>query len=425
MIAFMRRALLLSLVFATLYAAPAFGQSMSQDTVAASDTTLISEALNDYEDRLRYTLIIDPFALYSRTYGFGIAANVTAYNLLWAGSRWRISARPSQRRGLYSLSLRTHDPSESNVYGLLHATYEANSAYRYYGIGQSTLFDNLVMVEKDYTEAVARIGFEFLDDRLTIQPMVGYLWSEAGIDGTIDSTFFSLDERSRQALLYAIGLPIPGYDDPDAVHQGLRFGVDAALDYRDRKAYPRSGFLLQASWERYESITDQEVSFDRLDARAHGFLSVFGSHVVALRAMVQTTEDHGNDPIPFYLYPKLDFTKLGGLRNQRHVNSDLVNVSAEYRLPLINLVDLYQASAFVHAGAGGVYDDVWSDFETELTFARDLPAGSNALRPGFGLGLRISGLEQQVDYIEWQLGFGPEGFTLMSFYFVVEIGGVR
>jgi hypothetical protein len=425
MIGPMYRATLLAIAITALALPSALGQVATESSVASSDTTLIKEALDDYDKRLRYTFIIDPFALYSRTFGFGIAAHFTAYNLLWPGSRWRVSGRPSQRRGIYTISLRTHDPRESNIFGLIHATYESNSAYRYYGIGQSTLFDNLVMVDKDYTEAVARIGFEFLDDHLIIQPMAGFLWNQAGIDGEIDSTFANLDPRSQDALLYAIGEPIPGISDPKDTHQGIRYGVDVALDYRDRRAYPLSGALLQAGWERYQSTTDQDVVFDRFDARAHGFFRVTGSHVLALRGLIQTTANRGEDPIPFYLYPKLDFTKQGGLRNQRHINADLVNVSLEYRWPLINLVDLYQASAYVQAGAGAVYDDIWEDFTFDLTFARDLPSGSNALRPGVGLGLRISGLEQQVDYIEWLLGFGPEGFTLAAFYFVIEFGEVR
>jgi hypothetical protein len=421
MIAPMYRALFLSLAAAVLFVSSAHGQSNS----ATADTTLIEEALYDYDKRFRYTVLVDPFALYSRTFGFGLAAHVTAYNALWPSSRWRISARPSQRRGIYTLSLRTHDPDETDVYGLIHSTFETNGAYRYYGIGQSTNFDNLVMVDKDYVEVVARIGFDFFDDHLTIQPLVGYLWNQAGIEGEIDSTFFGLDDRSQEALLYAIGFPIADVEHPSDVHQGIRLGGEVAVDFRDRRAFPKSGTLIRGGWERYQSVTDQDVVFDRFDASAATFFNVASSHVMALRAHVQTTANRGSAEIPFYLYPKLDFNKLGGLRNQRHINADLVNISAEYRWPLINLVDLYQVSASVNVGVGGVYDDVWSDFELDMSFNRDPIPGTNALRPGMGLGLRVSGLEQQVDYIHWLLGFGPEGFTLAAFRFVIEIGEIR
>ncbi|MFV1980067.1 MAG: hypothetical protein ACC655_02850 [Rhodothermia bacterium] len=414
-------AILLTTLLTSLFTTRAHGQNAP----ASSDTTLIKEALDDYDKRLRYTILIDPFALYSRTFGFGIAAHFTSYNLLWAGSRWRVSARPAQRRGIYTLSLRTHDPDETNIYGLLHTTLETNNAYRYYGIGQSTNFDNLVMVNKDYSEVMARLGFDFLDDHLTIQPLVGYLWNKAGIDGTIDSTFVDLDKRSQEALLYAIGLPVPGARQPGDIHQGVRFGTELAVDFRDRRAYPRSGGLLRGRWERYQSTTDQDVVFDRFDASVHGYIKTFPSHVLAIRALVQTTENRGSAPIPFYLYPKFDFTVLGGYRNQRHINADLVNVSAEYRWPLLNLVDLYQVSTSIGVGVAGVYDDFLKDFEFDLSFDRDPIPGTNALRPGLGVGLRVSGLEQQVDYIQWQLGFGPEGFTLVAFKFVLEIGEIR
>ena len=421
MIAPMKRALFLAAVLVAAIATTAVGQS----DPASADTTLLEEVLYDYDKRLRYTVLVDPFAIYSRTYGFGIAARFTAYNFIWAGSRWSAYARPSQRRGIYQLSLRTHDPSESDVYGLLHGTFETNSAYRYHGIGQSTLLDNLVVIDKDYWEGVARIGFDFMDDHLTIQPFAGYLWTKAGVGETIDSTFLALDEKSQRALLYAIGEPVPGVDAPSDVQQGVRFGLDVALDYRDRRAYPLSGYLLQAGWERYQSVNDLDVVFDQFDARLHAFFRISGSHVLAFRGLMQSTVDRGNDPVPFYLYPKLDFTKLGGYRNQRHIDLDLLDFTLEYRWPMINLVDLYQASAFAQAGVGAVYDDVFSDFEFDLTFAKDLPEGSNALRPGFGLGLRVSGLDSQVDYIQWMVGFSPEGFTLTAFYFVKEIGDIR
>ncbi len=429
MIAPMYRALFFAFALAILFTSHASGQTEP----ATSDTTLIIEALDDYDSRLRYTVLVDPFALYSRTFGFGIAAHFTAYNFLWVDSRWRISARPSQRRGVYTMSLRTHDPSKTNIYGLLHTTFETNGAYRYYGIGLSTNFDNLVMVDKDYTEVMARIGFDFLDDHLTVQPLIGYLWNRAGVDdlsdangdGIIDSTFYNLDERSQAALLYAIGRPLPGVEYPSDTHQGVRFGTELAIDFRDRRAYPRSGGLFRGKWERYQSTTDQDVVFDRLDASVQGFVTTISSHVLALRVLVETTHNRGSAPIPFYLYPKFDFTKLGGYRNQRHIDADLINFSAEYRWPLLNLVDLYQLSTSIHVGVAGVYDDLLEDFEFDVSFNRDPVPGTNALRPGLGVGLRVSGLEQQVDYIQWMLGLGPEGFTLVAFKFVIEIGEIR
>jgi len=256
--------------------------------------------------------------------------------------------------------------------------------------------------------------------------MAAYQWNKAGAgeDG-IDSTFVNLDLRSQEALLYAIGFPIPGYENVSDVHEGVRFGLDVALDYRNRRAYPLSGAILQVGWERYQSITDQDVKFDRFEASAAGFWNVVANHVAALRIVAQKIEDQGEDPIPLYMLRRLDFHNLGGYRNQRHLNADLLNASLEYRWPVINLVDLYQASAFAQAGVGAVYDDLFEDFEFDLTFARDPIAGSGAMRPGFGIGLRVSGLEQEVDYIQWMLGFGPEGFTLMSFHFVFEIGEIR
>jgi len=417
----MYRALLLTTALAAINLTPARGQI----TAATADTTLLKKELDDYDRRFRYSVLVDPFALYSRTYGFGLAAHVTADNLLWEGSQWRISARPSQRRQIYWMTLKTHGRTKKDVYGLFRALYENNDAYRYYGIGQSSLLANGLSIDKDYFEAVARVGFEFFNDHLTIQPMVGYLWNNASYEETDDSTFANLDQRSQEALLYAIGRPTPDYDDPDNVHQGVRFGANVALDYRDRKAYPRAGYLINGSWSRYQSVTDQDVVFDRVNAGIHGFIGLGGDHVLTFRTIVQSTTESGDEPMPFYLFPKLDFNLLGGLRNQRHVNFDLVNATAEYRWSFLNLLDLYQISGWASAGVGGVYNDIWEDFEFDVTFAKDLPEGSVALRPGFGVGLRVSGLEQEHDYITWLLGFGPEGLTLMTFRFVFEIGDIR
>ena len=421
MIGPMYRAFLPAIALAILCAVPARGQGVT----ATADTTLVREAFDEYENRFRYTVLLDPFALYSRTYGFGISGHVTGYNLLWPGSRFRLMARPQQRRGIYALTLRTHDPATTDVYGLFRTTFETNGAYRYYGVGQSSAFDNLIFFDKDLIDVAARVGFEFLEDHLTIQPMVGYLWNKASKDEPLDSAFVRMDRRSQEALLYALGVPITEDGRAEDTHYGYRAGLELALDYRDRGAYPTGGFLVRGAWNRYQSLSDLDVIYDRFDASAHGFIRVVGSHVLALRAWVQSTADRGEDPIPLYLVPKLDFHKLGGYRNQRHIDLDLVNVSAEYRWPLINLVDLYQVSMYAQAGLGGVYEDVWNDFELGVTFERDLVPGTNALRPGFGLGIRVSGLEQQIDYIDWMLGVGPEGFTLYAFRFVVEIGDTR
>ena len=177
--------------------------------------------------------------------------------------------------------------------------------------------------------------------------------------------------------------------------------------------------------EHTQSITDQDVVFDRFSGYAAAFFNITSTHVLALRALIQTTANRGDAPIPFYLYPYLDFNKLGGYRNQRLIDYDSFNVTAEYRWPIINLIDLYQVSTFVQAGLGGVYFDIWNEFDPSVTFKKDLEAGTYPLRPGFGIGLRVSGLEQQIDYIQWLLGVGPEGFTLFTFKFVVEIGEIR
>ncbi|MGA7304014.1 MAG: BamA/TamA family outer membrane protein [Rhodothermales bacterium] len=391
----------------------------AQTVPSTSDSTLVDEALDDYQHRIRYGFLVDPFSIYSSTYGFGIRALATVYNLPFTGSRLRATLAPYQRRGVYALSLRTHDPEVNDVFGLFRVRYETTRAYRYYGLGPNSMKNDQLFVDMDRFEVVARVGFQFAEDRFMIQPFATYSWDKAnGLDEGDDPS--TLDQRSQDNLAIVLGQVASPSGITDNAQSGVKVGVSLLADHRNRRAYPTAGTLAEITATHYMSRGDFDVSFDQLKFDGHLFVSVAGDHVLAFRALAKTTSSSGNDPVPFYLLPQVDFSLLGGYKGHRLIGDDLLVLTTEYRWPMVNLSDLYQVTGFVQAGVGNVFDDL-ANMKLSVSFDRNPDPNDHGLRPGFGIGLRVAALEQGRDLIYWMLGFSPEGVTLASFRFVVPL----
>jgi len=411
----------LSILFVLILGMPR--ASFGQTTPSGSDSTLVSEAFEEYQHRIRYGFLVDPFSIYSSTYGFGIRALATLYNLPFTGSRLRATLRPYQRRGVYGLSLRTHDPDLKDVFGLFRVRFETNGAYRYYGIGPVTMEDDKLYVDMDRFQIVGRIGFQFAEDRYMIQPFAIYVWDKLyGLDEGDNPTV--LDQRSQDNLAIALGREAAPSGVISNAHSGVKIGLSAVADYRNRRAYPTSGALAEITVMRFLTRDDFDNEYDELKLDGHLFVSAGGDHVLAFRALAKTTRNRGEDPIPFYLLPELDFSLVGGYKAHRLVGDDLFVLSAEYRWPMVNLSDLYQITGFVQAGAGNVFDDL-ADMKLSLSFDRNLDPNDRVLRPGFGVGFRVAALEQGRNLIQWMLGFSPEGVTLATFQFVVPLTDIQ
>ena len=396
-------------------------ETHAQPGPSGSDSTLVDEALQEYQERIRYGFFVDPFSVYSTTYGFGLRGLATVYNLPFTGSRLRLQARPYQRRGLYSLTLRSHDPADSDVFGLFRARFESTGAYRYYGIGSGSSEDNRLFVDMDRLELLFRLGIQLADDRYMIQPFIQYTADKAfGLD--IDDDPSGLDLVSSDNLDFVLGQRAGASGVADNSHRGFKVGLSLVTDYRDRPAYPTSGARASLTGLRYFSNDDFDVTFNQFRADGQVFIGLSGDHVLAFRALMERTVNRGEDPIPFYLLPEIDYSVLGGYKGHRLIDDDMLVLTAEYRWPVVNITDLYQVSGFAQAGVGNVYQNI---DQVELSVSFDRNPGSDALRPGFGLGIRVAALEQGRDLIYWMLGVSPEGVTVASFRFVHSLTDIQ
>ena len=71
-----------------------------------------------------------------------------------------------------------------------------------------------------------------------------------------------------------------------------------------------------------------------------------------------------------------------------------------------------------------MFEDI-GDMNLSVSFDHDFGPDDLGLRPGFGIGLRVSALEQGRDLIYWMLGAGPEGVTLAAFRFVQSLTDIQ
>ena len=118
--------------------------------------------------------------------------------------------------------------------------------------------------------------------------------------------------------------------------------VSATIDTRDFPGHPTSGIMLRGVGARYDDRTSGEMTFDKTEAEAAGFLPIGGGRVVlALHGWYVGTEPKtAGGSVPFYLQPSLGgVSTLRGYTDYRFHDDHMVLAQAEMRLALMTHVD--------------------------------------------------------------------------------------
>lgn len=372
--------------------------------------------------------------VWSRTAGFGIGVGYKVAPLPLVGGQLRLMARPNQHMGRYAATYFTSDPYRSPFYGAVNVFYETVGRQWYYGVGPGTAEASVVAVEREQREVEVRLGATFLEHRLFVQPLVRYARHEVDGFRPWRGSFEALDTRSRRNLLFAAGDTASGVVGASAVQEGFWYGLAAGLDTRDARARPTRGVLVQASAQRYTPQGGSDVRLDRFYESVHAFVPLGrlvpfgpGGQTLGLRVVAEHARNRGDVPIPFYLMPSLDGRHQPGLAQDRYFGNDLLAVSLEYRLPVFAAFGLVGMDGLVSVHLGGVYDDLFAQFDPAVSFeAPALPGGtvgapSYALRPSLGLGARIVSLYADSVFLEGTLGLSAEGLATAGFGFVLDM----
>lgn len=242
---------------------------------------------------------------------------------------------------------------------------------KFWGIGNETIDE----AEEDFTPEAVELLAE-------VQREVAPGWY-VGVSARVAHR--RLIELAEDGLLQ--GGSVPGSTDGRVLGGGMLL----TRDTRDNTLYPRSGSWMRLQGSIYNDAVGSEFDYGAVTLDLRQYLTAFGSHVVALRAVAMASSAE----TPFDLLPTLGGDALlRGYYDGRFRDRDLTAIQAEYRAPLWWRIG---AVAFVEAG------------QVAASFG-DLRSGGFKTSFGGGLRIRLSdeGLNIRADY-----GYG----------FAVDAGG--
>lgn len=131
----------------------------------------------------------------------------------------------------------------------------------------------------------------------------------------------------------------------------VTWGADIAFDTRSDPELPRNAVYFQAGWERLDFDSG---SADRYKLDGRGYVGLFGSSILALRAQRMDA----SAPLPPY-----EQFLLGGASSLRGfpagyaVGDTFVGGSAEFRVPLTSVLSFGSAGALAFVDTATVYSD--------------------------------------------------------------------
>lgn len=129
------------------------------------------------------------------------------------------------------------------------------------------------------------------------------------------------------------------------------YGARLVLDTRDNPAFPRNAVHVSAGWRVFDPDAGRRANRYAVDAR--GFVGLFGSPVLAVRAAL----DRSDGPLPAYEKALAGGTQtLRGFRAGSFVGDNLAAASIELRLPTHSPMRLGQSGFTVFADGAAVYD---------------------------------------------------------------------
>lgn len=120
-------------------------------------------------------------------------------------------------------------------------------------------------------------------------------------------------------------------------------------DTRDSRSHPAHGGVYRAAWSAYSDRRNGAFSFDRYEAEAAQFVSLFADTVVLVgHGWVIGSDTASASELPFYLLPSLGgHNTLRSYTDFRFHDRNMLVANAEARLAVMTHVDI---AAFVDAG---------------------------------------------------------------------------
>ncbi len=140
-------------------------------------------------------------------------------------------------------------------------------------------------------------------------------------------------------------------DFGDIHERATTVGAGLTLDTRQNPAFPRNAVVAAAGWKRLDAGGREAVN--RYHLEAQGYLGLFGSTVLAVRAL----SDRADAPLPAYEKALAGGSaNLRGFRAGSFVGDSLAAGSVELRLPWNSPMRLGQSGFTIFGDAATAYD---------------------------------------------------------------------
>lgn len=363
-----------------------------------------------------------PLDAWSPRVGLGVGAGLVVHHLGRRDAQGLLTAAPARHEQVATAAWASANPDRARQYVLLSARGLHTNRDWFYGLGPGASPNGRQSIERSAARVRVRVGQQFLDRRLLLQPHVGL--SAHRVDRVPSPAAPALDAASRRHLQQLASESV-GPLSPS--HTGLRVGVDVQYDTRPPRPRPTRGVLLEGGWARYLSVSSSFVRYDRLDLRAHGLVPLGGMHHLAGQLSLARTVGRGRAPVPYFLRPMLGGSRVPGWARHRFVDSDRLIGSVLYRFPLARPLGVLHLGGHVGAHAASVYDDVFTDAALGVSFDEfpEVEGGSVPLRPAASVGLRMGLSFREVPSLDLALGVSPEGVTGVRFTLRHDLTALR
>jgi hypothetical protein len=325
---------------------------------------------------------------------------------LSAGIGWRQTDIWQERLGLrttargtlsgahmFDARLDFHTLTTQKSFFNLYAKYESSPRMDFYGLGPSSQDANRSSYLLQDFAVDFQAGVE-VTPRLRIGATGGgiYVRTGRGRRSGVPST----DEEFAPEEAPGIGEDPQSYD---------RWGAFVAVDHRDSRTGPRSGWLYGARVRQYFDRTDERFSFRQAELEIQQYFPYFnGTRVIALRAATVLSWTGTDHQVPVYFMPTVGRNNtLRGFGRYRFTDNHSLALSAEHRWYVFRGLDMA-----IFADAGKVV-------------ARKADVDFNNLQFAWGIGFRTR--IRNTVIMRTDVAVSREGFQLIwTFSDVFGIG---
>lgn len=310
-------------------------------------------------------------------------------NLFKEGMRFRAVGAFGRRTRKHFYGELRHPQFFSPRFGLqLQGFYKRFPDEDFFGFGNNSVRIN----ETNYLHQESNFQIELLSNPFEkVVFSAGFTYSNVDImDGR--------DSRTPSTLAEFTPDEVPGLF-------GAEMGTFLFRIYRDsrnRTGNPTKGAEEYFSYEYSRELGGSELGYSKFTIDLQRYIHLFYNRVLALRVRTEITDNIGNREIPFYRVGALGGRDIfRGHRRSRFRDKDVMVLGAEYRFPILGIVD---ALAFVEEGR--VFSDVFDEFSLR------------GFKYGFGGGLRIRSREGNLVAL-LEIGKSKEQ---LRFYFELNKG---